>query len=304
MPPPKKKKKRALVPPPLKSLKRARQITSAFHAAEHGREVGASGGGSVLPPDRAAYQGASRRATARHRTTARFVFSALTRLGLRPPSGAARPRLLEIGAVNTQLLACPWLAVRAIDIRPAARGIEARDFFDLDPPAAPPPPPGEGGRGTAGAAATDTADARFDVVVCAMVLNCVATPARRGEMLVRMRAHLAGGGVAVVALPRRCVEKGGGGGGRGGDALPDDAAAAARWAPFEAAMAAAGLAPVLVRKASPKIAFWVVGGGGARAVGGWGGGPGGREVGAGFAVAVPAVGREASAGGARRAERG
>ena len=264
------KKKRALVPPPLKSLKRARQITSAFHAAEHGRTVDGP------PPDRAAYQDASQTATARHRTTSRFVFSSLTALGVRRAAGCPRPAVLEIGAVNTQLLACPWLAVRAIDIRPSARGIEACDFFSLGPPQ-----PGGGGGTT------------FDVVVCAMVLNCVATPARRGDMLVRMRACLtAPGGVAIVALPRRCVERGGGGVGGArphppaASSSPSDEACAARWAPFEAAMAAAGLAPVLARKASPKIAFWAVGVG-QRAAGGWG--KNGMMMGSDFGVVVPPV---------------
>lgn len=242
MPP---KRKAALVAPPLKSLKRARQVTSAFHAAEHGRGTGPS-------PDRAAYQDASQRATARHKTTSRFVFSSLTALNRRPAAGCPRPAVLEIGAVNTQLLACPWLAVRAIDVRAAARGVEAVDFFDLP---LPPPAQGEGG-----------AESHFDVIVCAMVLNCVATPELRWQMLVRMRAHLKSpGGVAILALPRRCVERGGGRGAAPGGAstssaaAPSDAACAALWAPFEGVMAAAGLGPVLIRKASPKIAFWAVG---------------------------------------------
>lgn len=244
-----KKKKRPLVPPPLKSLKRARQITSAFHAAEQGRSGGSGkdGGRAADRVDRSLYQAASQATTDRHRTTSRYVFSSLTRHGRRPPGGAARPALLEIGAVNTQLSACPWLAVRAIDIRPSARGIERADFFDLAP------------------------SASFDCVVCAMVLNCVPDPAARGDMLVRMRGHLkdgppgtgegapgggqsAGpGGLAIVALPRRCVEA---------------APAACGWDSFEAAMAAAGLSPVLERRVGPKVAFWTVGAGPRRAAAG------------------------------------
>jgi hypothetical protein len=208
------KRKKALVPPPVRSLKRARQLTSAFHKDQ--------GSGSV---SRAAYQEASRAATARHRTTARFVFSSLTALGRRPPAGQPRPRLLEIGAVNTQLLACPWLDVRAIDIRPAARGIEALDFFDFPLPS------------------KNENEKLFDVVVCAMVLNCVPDSVDRGAMLARIRAVLrAPGGLAILALPTRCVS------GRGCSV-----------AGFEGAMAAAGLGPVLETRAGPKVTFWSVG---------------------------------------------
>jgi 25S rRNA (adenine2142-N1)-methyltransferase len=212
-----RKKKRALVPPPVKSLKVARQVTSAFHKGQSS--------------DRAAYQAASQAATARHKTTARYVFSRLQSLGRRPAAGrgAARPRLLEIGAVNTQLLACPWLATRAIDVRPAARGIEGLDFFDLNLPKSK-----DGGESSF-----------FDVVVCAMVLNCVPSAADRGAMLARIAAVLRRpDGLAMIALPVRCV--------RGGRAACTRAA-------FEGAMAAAGLGPVLDRAQSAKVAFWTVG---------------------------------------------
>jgi 25S rRNA (adenine2142-N1)-methyltransferase len=226
------RKKRALVPPPVKSLKRARQLTSLFHAAQPG-------------VSRAAYQDASRAATARHKTTSRYVCSTLTALGrrpARPPGGPPprRPTLLEVGAVNTQLLACPWLRTTAIDIRPAARGIEGRDFFDFPLPTMRGTSSG-GGRGGGGSGGGGP----YDVIVCAMVLNCVATPADRGAMLARMAALMAApDGLAMLALPRRCVE-----------ASP----AACTVASFEGAMAAAGLGPVLDRKASAKIMFWTVG---------------------------------------------
>jgi hypothetical protein len=42
---------------------------------------------------------------------------------------------LQVGAVNTQLLSMPWLAVRAIDLRSTHPRIEQRDFFDVVPAA-------------------------------------------------------------------------------------------------------------------------------------------------------------------------
>ena len=57
--------------------------------------------------------------------------------------------VLQIGAVNAQLLSGPWLSVRAIDLRPCLPSIEQADFLQLQP-------------------AGD-----FDIVVCAMVHNCV-----------------------------------------------------------------------------------------------------------------------------------
>lgn len=38
-----------------------------------------------------------------------------------------------MGAINTQLLSCPWLDVRAIDLNSRHERIEQRDFFDLKP---------------------------------------------------------------------------------------------------------------------------------------------------------------------------
>jgi hypothetical protein len=109
------------------------------------------------------------------------VFSSLTRHGLRPAAGAPPLPLLEVGAVNTQLLSVPWLAVRAIDLRSSHPRIEERDFFDLAPAAA------------------------FGAVVSSMVLNCVPDAASRGAMLRGMRAHLREGGMLFVMLPLRCV---------------------------------------------------------------------------------------------------
>ena len=88
---------------------------------------------------------------------------------------------MQIGAVNAQIMAVPWLSVHAIDLRPCLPSIEQADFLDI-PPAA-----------------------EYDVVGCAMVLNCVPTAIKRGTMLVNMRQHLRQGGIAFVVLPLRCL---------------------------------------------------------------------------------------------------
>lgn len=87
----------------------------------------------------------------------------------------------QVGAVNAQLLTVPWLSVRAIDIRPCLPSIEQADLLMLKPAA------------------------EFDVVVCAMVLNCVPTAKDRGSMLLKMRAHLKRSGHAFIVIPLRCL---------------------------------------------------------------------------------------------------
>jgi 25S rRNA (adenine2142-N1)-methyltransferase len=138
-------KMRPLVPPPMNSLRRARSVTSSFHtltrqlqeASAAGRRADAARLAAEVERlgGRAAYQEASVLTTSRSRATAKYVFAALTRHGLRPARGAPPLPLLEVGAVNTQLLSVPWLAVRAIDIRSSHPRIEQRDFFDLAPAA-------------------------------------------------------------------------------------------------------------------------------------------------------------------------
>lgn len=89
---------------------------------------------------------------------------------------------LQIGAVNAQIMSVPWLSVRAIDLRPCLPSIEQADFLDLTP------------------------EAEYDIVVCAMVLNCVPTAIKRGRMLVRMRLHLRQHGHAFIVAPLRCLD--------------------------------------------------------------------------------------------------
>ena len=188
-----------LVPSAMKSLKRARHVTSEFHRIQRELDVVAGVSKDGTPSARAradkqqlerqldslggrqAYQEASVLTTARHRTC-KWVFSVLTKLGMRPKKNQSPLRVLEIGAVNTQLLSVPWLDVRAIDIKSQHPRIEQVDFFDV-------PPKGD-----------------KDVVVCAMVLNCVESAVKRGRMLADARRHLKPGGYFFLMLPRRCVE--------------------------------------------------------------------------------------------------
>lgn len=177
------------MPKQCNSLRRARATTTRFHnltckleqakepveIARLQMELGQLGG-------RDEYQQASKLTTSRHRT-ARYVFATLTRLGLRPHRGQRPLTLLEIGAVNLDLVSTPWLATRAIDVRSQHPRIEQVDFFALP----------------------QRRD--FDVVVCAMVLNCVSNAEKRGDMLRGMREHLKPGGLAFLCLPRRCFEK-------------------------------------------------------------------------------------------------
>jgi hypothetical protein len=75
-------------------------------------------------------------------------------------------QLLEIGAINTQLLdaaaqrAGYAMHVRAIDLHAMDRRIEEADFLKLPLPTT-----------------------LYDVIVCSMVINCLATALQRGEMV-------------------------------------------------------------------------------------------------------------------------
>jgi 25S rRNA (adenine2142-N1)-methyltransferase len=78
------------------------------------------------------YQQASVLLTDKNKSSSKWVFSTLTKLGLRPKSGQKLPQTLEIGAINTQILSCPWLNVTSIDIESRAAQIIEQDFFELD----------------------------------------------------------------------------------------------------------------------------------------------------------------------------
>ena len=175
-----KKRPMPVVAPPMKSLKRARQVTTKFHSLTEelnrlkkeealttggGGRDGASGGNggdggrnrgtSISKPSpakkkrrrriqeleleldelggRDAYQQASVIST-KHCSSSKWVTKVLGKRNLRPnlAKGETTPKLLEVGAINTELLDKPWLDVRAIDLNAQHRRIETRDFFDLE----------------------------------------------------------------------------------------------------------------------------------------------------------------------------
>ena len=143
-------------------------------------------------------------------------------------------RLLEIGAINTQLLDASertriktnhnndqinngkhgndktervyHLDVKAIDIRSTDERIKQLDFFDL-------PLPNK--VGIKDDTSSDTASINkqhqkqqqqhYDVIVNSMVINCVTTPAQRGQMLSLCYQHLRPGGVLFLTLPKLCL---------------------------------------------------------------------------------------------------
>jgi len=119
--------------------------------------------------------------TSRSRHTSKWVFSKLTSLGMRPARGKQPLELLEVGAVNTQLLSVPWLAVRAIDLKSCHPRIEEKNFFDLRP------------------------EYNYGAVVCSMVINCVPSPEARGRMLKLLHQHVCPGGLVFLTLPLRCL---------------------------------------------------------------------------------------------------
>ncbi|GMF54121.1 unnamed protein product [Phytophthora fragariaefolia] len=188
-----------IAPPRMKSRRKARQVTTSFHRLTHeldrlkqrkpadqaqqlersermaeiNQQLDALGG-------RQAYQDASILNTSFHRTS-KWVFQLLTRFELRPKAKQPPLRVLEVGAINTQLLSCPWLDVRAIDLNSRHERIEQRDFFSLKP------------------------SGEFQVLVSSMVINCVPGADKRGEMLRLYREHLKEGGLLFLMLPLLCL---------------------------------------------------------------------------------------------------
>ena len=130
------------------------------------------------------YQAASMFATGLNKGTSKWVFSEVTRLGKRPVKGMPPLHVLEVGAINTQLLSCPFLDVRAIDIHSQHPKIERLDFFSLSLP-------------------LETKS--YDCIVNGMVLNCVPDARLRGRMIVRCTRLLKEDGLFFVVLPSRCL---------------------------------------------------------------------------------------------------
>ncbi|KAJ1441728.1 hypothetical protein B484DRAFT_101886 [Ochromonadaceae sp. CCMP2298] len=167
-------------------------------------------------------------------------------------SPRARIPLLEIGAINTQLHAYPWLDVTSIDLNSQHPLILEQDFLTLSPA------PGTAGGGVGGVGngnvgnrdviTLSKASRRFEVLVCSMVINCVDTAARRGEMLARLSAHLPPKGLLLLVLPSRCLRSPHLGG------LPM----------FLELLGGFGLTQAVDRKETPKLTFFVLrkGGGG------------------------------------------
>ena len=225
----KRRKDAPLVPPPIASRRVARRVTSEFHrlaqdAARAPTAAARAAAERVLEDRRGRYQEASALSTALH-STSRWVLRVLRRRGVLGAAANARPpALLEVGAVNTQLLEARGLAVRAIDVRSSMQRIERVDFFDLRP------------------------QGSYDVVVCALVLNCLPDAAARGRMVAGLVAHLRPGGLCFLVVPRSCLER----------------SAATTPARFDAVLRRAGLVE-LERRATPRLLHLCLAAGGADA---------------------------------------
>ena len=196
----KRRKPAAIVPlaAQVTARKHARRLTSQYHtltqrlaAAKSDDERASVQAELEQMGGIKAYQQASALNTALN-PTSRWAARAIRALDA--SLGGGQPiRVLEIGAVNTQLLDTPGLAVRAIDLHALHPRIEQCDFFSLL----------QGGEADPSGACTTRA---YDAVVCSMVLNCVPNERKRFEMLVGIRSQLRRGGRAFVTLPRSCLE--------------------------------------------------------------------------------------------------
>lgn len=219
-------------PVKMKSRKRARQVTTRFHKLTHEREMAMKGGHSATVQrldkelqdmgGRSEYQRASQLSTTFH-STSKWVLGNLAQRGwlygivdaVTEDSSLAedkvfcrrkrsalprRPtRLLEVGAINTEMLDAAAekndtgdtryrLDVRAIDLHSMEERIEEADFLTLP-------------------YCDDNVDRRYDVIVCSMVINCVPTPKDRGKMMARLFHHLRPGGLLFLTLPKYCLTR-------------------------------------------------------------------------------------------------
>ena len=221
----------------MKSRKRARQVTTQFHKLTHERERALQEGNQdrVQQIDqelqamggRSEYQRASQLSTCFH-STSKWVIGYLARQGWlygiittddssqdnstiikgvatkRTSPPRRRTRVLEVGAINTELLdvaaetvtsgstssgATKYrLDVRSIDLHSMEARIEEADFLTLP-------------------FCSEDVTGRYDVIVCSMVINCVPTPADRGKMLARLFHHLRPGGFLFLTLPKSCLTR-------------------------------------------------------------------------------------------------
>ena len=216
----KKKAFRPLIRPPKHpSRKQARRLTTEFHrltslrdAAERSHDdAGVAHYDEMIRKmgGREEYQRASQTSTAFFSTT-KWVLGYLSRNGWihgisldnledekkqspdRIKQTAAKKRrrptrTMEVGAINTELLDASNnrhnnLDVRAIDINSMDPRIEENDFLMIPVP-----------------------ETLYDVIVCSMVLNCVTTPEKRGQMLLRLSRFVLPGGLVFLTIPRTCL---------------------------------------------------------------------------------------------------
>ena len=218
--------------PPMKSRKKARKVTTLFHKLTRDRDLAMERGDTeqVQKCDqlleqmggRIEYQRASQLSTQFH-STSKWVLGQLAKRGWlygicsrQEPAmdheerdEKRRPRrptrLLEVGAINTELLDAAMekrdmadgkgtavlkykLDVRAIDIHAMNERIEEANFLTLP-------------------FRHEHVDERYDVIVCSMVLNCVTTPNERGKMLARLFHHLRPSGLLFMTIPKFCLTK-------------------------------------------------------------------------------------------------
>ena len=175
------------------------QITSAYHRATEKLQAASSAeektaaeselkamGGAV------AYQQASQLNTSLH-STSRWCVRRMEERGLHTdPLSQKPPMLLEVGAINTQLLDTEGLWVRAVDLHSSHPRIEQQDFLQM----------AYGGEFDESTGANKL----YDVVVNSMVLNCVPNARDRFMMLYAIRQQLRAGGLAFVILPSSCLQ--------------------------------------------------------------------------------------------------
>ncbi|VEU39383.1 unnamed protein product [Pseudo-nitzschia multistriata] len=235
---------------PMTSRKRARRVTTMFHKLTKERDQALKEGDADKARScersleemggRPEYQRASQLSTSFH-STSRWVLGHLANNGwlygikkqaLDESGGSTRrerrkqsarrrtTRILEVGAINTELLdaagipaaaatarpsprkaadasgatprstgaAAKNIHVRAIDIHSMEERIEEADFLEL--PLVHP-----------------DREERYDVIVCSMVLNCVTTAVDRGKMLALLYHQLRPGGLCFFTVPKFCLTK-------------------------------------------------------------------------------------------------
>lgn len=223
----KKKRPIPLAPPPvMRSRKKARVVTTRFHSLTRARALAIEQGDTqrVYEYDeeiekmggRQEYQRASQLSTAHH-STSKWVIGVLALsgwlYGIKEGTSSQeekkkskvprrKTRLLEVGAINTELLNAAKetipaedgkgtvpkyrLDVTAIDLHSSHEGIQEADFLTFP-------------------LRDEELNHRYDVVVCSMVINCVPTPEQRGTMLARLFHQLRPGGLCFLTLPKLCL---------------------------------------------------------------------------------------------------